>query len=301
MKARLQHNSKYRKSTRIFIISVLVIGFGLLLPKAMSLVSEIVMSPVHAVNLWLEESSSLVPTFIRDRQSLEAEIKDLKNQLAVENKADLTQRRVIEENDRLRNLLGADNETRVAAAVIARPNELPYDLLEIDRGAKDGIEVGSPVFIGRDIVIGLVVHAADSYSFVQLITSPGFTATAFISGPNVVVNLEGVGGGVAKVKVPQGISLNVGNLVYLPSIEPGVYGRISAIENEPTQPEQFGYITPDIPISGLFQVSVGKQSQISKSTAVIDANILKIIQSDLVVEGLSVATTTEEIEVEVSE
>jgi hypothetical protein len=165
-------------------------------------------------------------------------------------------------------------------------------LLQIDRGSNHGIEIGAPVFIGRDIVLGLVVHATTKYSFVELITTPDFKATAFISGPDVVVTLEGLGGGVARVLVPQGVPISVGNMVYLPSVEPGVFGRISYVENRPTQPQQYGYITPDIPISGLHKVAVGKLSQISQSTEVIDERITELIRNKLLVPDVSVGTTS---------
>jgi cell shape-determining protein MreC len=301
MKVRLRHNSKDKRPLRVVAFVLLIIVIGMLLPRLFSVVSTIVMSPIHATNSWLNESSSLIPTFLRNRVELEDEIKSLKQALVVAERSDVTQQRLWEENNRLRSLLGAASEERIAAAVIARPNELPYDLLQIDRGSNSGVEVGSPVFIGKDVVIGLVVHVATDYSFVQLVTSPGFAASAFISGPNVVVAMEGMGSGVARVRVPQGVPLAIGNLVYLPSVEPGIFGRISYIENRPTQPEQYGYISPDIAISGLYQVAIGKLSQITRSTTEIDERILKEMRTQLLVENLSVgilsstttATTTE--------
>jgi len=277
---------------QVVLVSFLVIGMLLVMPRIASFVSGVVMYPFHASAIWLDESSSLVPTFIRDRVSLQEKIAGLENELVVAAKVDLTQQRMLEENNYLRNLLGVGAQERTAAAVIARPNELPYDFLQIDRGRAHGIEVGAPVFIGQDIVIGLVAYTASQYSFVELITTPGFEASAFITGPNVAVTMEGMGGGVARVRVPQGISLTTGSLVYLPSIEPGVFGRISYVENLPTQPEQYGYITPDIAMSGLHRVSVGKLSQISRSVEEIDEKISEIIKKQLLVDGISVATST---------
>lgn len=288
MRARSRHNNKRRRIYQVVFFSIAFIGVGILLPSLMSAVSATVMYPIHVTNTWLDESSSLVPTFIRDRRSLNSEIEELKNQVVIASRSNLTQQRLVEENDRLRKLLGADTESRVAAAVIARPNELPYDLLQIDRGSLHGIEVGSPVFVGKDIVIGLVVHTAQEYSFVELITNPGFEATAFISGPDVVVTMEGYGGGVARVRVPQGIPVQAGDLVYLPSVEPGVFGRISHVENRPTQPEQYGYISPDIAISSVFLVSVGKQSQITRSPEEIDERILEQMRTELLVKNVTV-------------
>ncbi len=260
------------------------------------------MAPVHGVNQWLENSSSLVPTFFRDRRSLEQQIEDLENRLSISERTSLTQQRLWEENNRLRGLLGVADDERLLAAVIARPSELPYDLLQIDRGSDHGVEIGAPVFVGRDEVVGLVVHVAPTYSFVEMLTTPGFETPVFISGPNVVVTMEGRGGGVARVRVPQGVPLAVGDLVYLPSVEPGVFGRLSYIENQPTQPEQYGYISPDIPLSGIYQVAVGKQSQIAQSVTVVDEQVRSLIEQSLLRSTLmnqelgttSTATTSEE-------
>lgn len=297
MKVTSRHSSKYRKPVRVVLASVFVIFVGFWLPALFSYVASVIMYPVHATNVWLEESTSLVPTFIRDRQSLEAEIKDLNNQLVVSSRVGVTQQRLLEENARLRSLLGANDEGRVLAAIIARPDELPYDLLQIDRGARHGVEVGAPVFVGKDTVIGLVLHVSEEYSFVELFTTPNFEATVFISGPNVVATMEGRGGGVARVRVPQGIPITVGNLVHVPSVEPGVFGRISYVENRPTQPEQYGYITPELSISSLFQVSVGPLSQISRSVDEIEDRIQDDIKTQLLINemvtvGVSTSTAT---------
>jgi len=262
------------------------------MPAAFSLVATVVMSPFHATNQWLQESSSLIPTFFRERQSLLGEIKELESELQINSRTDITQQRLFSENNRLRGLLGASKENRIAAGVIARPDTLPYDFLQIDRGANDGIEIGAPVFVGTDIVIGLVVHTAGNYSFVELFTTPGFEATIFLSGPDVVATMQGMGGGVARVSLPQGISLQIGNLVLVPSIEPGVFGRIAYIENEATQPEQYGYVTPNMSLNSLYQVSVGRVSQISQSIEEIDERVRKEIESRLVVEGVSLEVST---------
>lgn len=297
MRARLIHNSKKRRRIQIVFFSLLFILIAILLPKITSTITSAFFYPVHVTSVWINESSSLIPTFVRSRVALEEQIESLENKLVIAQNTSLTQQRLLEENNHLRSLLGADGEDRIAASVIARPNELPYDFLQIDRGSKHGVEVGAPVFVGKDVVIGLVVHVAEEYSFVEMITTSGFKASAFISGPDVAVTMEGMGGGVARVRVPQGVPLMGGNLVYLLSVEPGVFGRISYIENRPTQPEQYGYITPDISMLGLHSVSVGHLSQISRSTSEIDERILKYMSTQLMVYDISMGlpTTTEAV------
>jgi hypothetical protein len=143
----------------------------------------------------------------------------------------------------------------------------------------------------------LVVHVSFEYSFVELFTSHGFSATSFVLGPNMVADLEGMGGGIARVRLPQGVLLREGDLVVLPSIEPGMFGEIVRVENESTQPEQFGYVAPNISLASLHIVSVGPLSQIAQSPSEIDQAIREEIRKSLVVpsvleEGASTTATT---------
>ncbi|MEZ4195617.1 MAG: rod shape-determining protein MreC [Candidatus Paceibacterota bacterium] len=256
MRGNSRHTSRKRlRFGIVFTVVVLLVGF--FFPKIISGISFVVLYPVHAVSVWYQTSESSVPKYLRVKSDLVKEIESLKKQIANENGTQLSIRRLLEENMQLRAATNFGTTTnRLTARVMAQPSRLAYDLLQIDKGLVDGITVGSPVFIGFDTVIGVVVHATANYSFVELITTPGFESTSYVVGPNVFATLEGVGGGVARVRVPQGIPLKEGNLVLLPSIDSGVYGEIISVENPPTQPVQYGYVTPPVSLQGILYVSV---------------------------------------------
>lgn len=292
MKRRWHRNSRKRRLVEVSIAVLFVCGLVLLMPRIATTVSSVFMYPFHVTSTWLRESDDAIPTFFRDRQTMREEIERLEDELRIAKNNTVTEQHLLQENTHLRSLLGVTTESRIAAAVIARPNELPYDLLQIDQGASAGIEVGAPVFVGQDVAIGLVTHVASEYSFVELFTSPDFEATVFISGPNIVATIEGYGGGVARVRVPQGIPLTVGNLVYLPSIESGVFGRISFVENLPTQPQQYGYVMPDIAISELHRVAVGRVSQIARDPSEVDAAIQEYLSTSLLIPDLTLGVAT---------
>ncbi|MBP6923955.1 MAG: rod shape-determining protein MreC [Candidatus Pacebacteria bacterium] len=287
MKVHSRHNSKTNKQkriTQVFFIAIVILLLGVALPFVFTLVGRIALYPVHLTSEWIRTSSDRLPMFLRDQQKLITDIESLENELAIAVSTDLTQQRLFEENMWLRQLLSVDGKERIAAAVIARPTELPYDLMQIDRGSDDGIIEGAPVYIGADNVIGIVTHTSAHYSFVELFTTPGFSATAYISGANVMTTLEGFGGGVARVSVPQGIPLNVGNLVHVPSIDPGVFGRVEYVENRPTQPEQYGYITLPSPVSGIRYVAVASEIVTPVEPPQIEERVRRIITDALIVD-----------------
>jgi hypothetical protein len=274
----------------LLIVSLLLLG--LLVPIVVRTAGAIVIYPVQQVQQWLEQSSMVLPVLWRDKIEMQSELKELEQEVAELSRKDLTQQRLFEENNRLRTLLGDPKIERTLAVVVAKPADLPYDLLQIDQGSRAGIAVGSPVYIGGDSVIGLVSDVYPNHSFVTLLTTPDFLATVFLSGANVTATLEGLGGGVARVKIPQGISMQIGDLVHVPSIQPGLYGQIAWVESEPTQPEQFGYITPTIPIASLYQVAVGQPSQISTDPAQLLSYIRSIENDLLLVKNIPLATST---------
>ncbi len=298
MKLHSRHTSKKSKRTqqivRVVVISVALVCFGLVVPRLFSLAGKIVMAPVHSVHTWIQTSDSRLPQYFRDRSELINRIAELEQAVAIASGTDLTQQRLYEENQWLRQLLGVQNDSRVAAAVIARPGQLPYDYLQIDRGTIDGIQAGAPVYVGKDNVIGVVTSTTERYSFVELFTTPGFSTTAFISGANVMATIDGHGGGIARVRVPQGVPLQVGDLVHLPSLDPGVFGRVAYLENEPSQPEQFGYIALSQPVSSLHYVSVGKEVIHPSEPPVIEERVRAVITQAMNINTaqLNLASTT---------
>ena len=294
MKYPSRRNSKRSKITSTVAITCVVILLGLLLPWLFTSVSRLVLTPFHLVHTWYNDSNAPLPMFLRDRSALVDQITALENELAIAGVTDLTTQRLFNENMWLRELLGAPSEKRIAAAVIARPNQLPYDLLQIDRGSMKGIVLGAPVYIGLDAVIGTVVSVSEQYAFVQLFTHPDFRATAFISGANIVAPLEGYGGGVARVRVPQGIALTIGSVVHLPSIHPGAFGKIAWIENDPSQPEQYGYIVLPESIQAIQYVAVAPNTVPTSEAPILEERIQTLINSQFVASTTPlVATTTD--------
>lgn len=230
-----------------------------------------------------------------------AQVEKLQQSAAVSGGTKLSVERLLVENMALRAATNFGTTTnRVVSRVIAQPSRLTYDHLQIDKGSQSGIVVGAPVFIGLDTVVGVVVYTAPTYSLVELVTTPGFTSTAYVVGPNIFAALEGMGGGVARVRVPQGVNLEVGNLVLLPSVSSGVYGEIVSLENPPSQPEQYGYVTPPISLQSLFYVSVALDIPMPVTAAEVDANIQKQVRDyfklnthDQIVASTSVSSTTQ--------
>lgn len=261
----LTKKANYRRTLlirRIVLVaaSVLVlILLYLVVPQVARAVASVVWYPFDMVRIWVAESGSSLPQYLRERSALVGELDELKAQIATQRGTENTVRKLQIENDIFREQISAVKDTRILARVIGRPNQLPYDMLMLDRGSAHGVQAQSPVFAGSDQVIGFVSKVQEKTSLVTLVTTAGFSSSAYVIGPNIHTFAEGVGGGVLRVRVPQGILLQTGDLVILPALDSGVYGAVSLVEAVPTQPEQFGYVSADVSLQSLYYVSVGAE------------------------------------------
>lgn len=227
----------------------------------------VVWYPFDMVRVWVAESGSSFPQYIRARSTLIAELESYKIANSIERGDESTIIKLQIENDAFRLQLGAVPEERLLARVIARPNQLPYDMLMLDRGRNHGVVENAPVFLGKDQVIGFVSIVHDATSLVTLITTPGFIASAYVFGPNIYTETEGMGGGILRVRVPQGILLSAHDLVMMPALDSGVYGEIAYIEAAPSQPEQYGYVRTSVPLQSLYYVSVAREPMVTHTFA----------------------------------
>jgi len=260
-----RHNS-FKKKVGI-AISIVLVGLFLLyaVPQAVRFSVSLIWMPYDAVRVWVLESEQSLPVYLRERHELDTTIRDLERELAQATGSDESYKRLEQENNELRELLDSLPPSRVLARVTARPNQLPYDVIMIDQGSRDGIVLHAPVFTGRDQVIGVITNVFENSAHATLVTTPGFMATAYVYGPNIYTTTEGMGSGVLRVRVPQGIALNEQDVVILPALDSGVFGVIAQVETSPTRPERYGYVIADTSLQSLRYVSVGREPAVTHS------------------------------------
>lgn len=227
-------------------------------PKLLSKVASVVFTPIYATENWLQNSGESFPYFFRDRMALVAEIRALKALTPEGGVHKVAINALTHENEELRRLGLADAPHRILAGVIGRPPEMPYDVLIIDRGGDDGVVEGAPVYSAKTAVIGVVARVYAKSAVVELLTSPGFKTAVYLYGPNIFAQAEGEGGGVLRVGVPQGITIKPGDIAVVPSVDLGVFGEVTHIESLPTDPAQYGFVTPNVALQSLRLVTVGR-------------------------------------------
>lgn len=246
-------NSPFRALVFVVLAFLVLIFGGGLIKSVVSLVT----APLYSTQNYFETSESTVPTYLRSRAELDAEIQHLTQVISSNEGINATLRLVMNENTELRALLGASTSARIGAGVIARPPFTPYDTIIIDKGSDDGIVERAPVYYGAGKVLGYVRSVFRDSAHVTLISSPGMESTVYVFGPNIFTTAHGEGGGTVRLSVPQGIKIERGNLVILPSIDTGVVGEISDIQSIPTEPEQHAYVAFETPLQSIRLVSVG--------------------------------------------
>lgn len=228
---------------------------------------------IQVVRSYFAQSGAVLPSYIRDRNELLRTIESLREELAARSGDMATIQRLSHENEELRRQFAEVKEERIRAGVIARPPSVPYDMLVLDRGSMHGILEGALVYHEGNHGIGIVSQVYPESSLVTLFSTPGSEITVYIYGPNVFAYAYGEGGGVMRISVPQGVALNEGDPVVLPSLDSGDVGVIERIVSLPAQPEQNAYVAFPVSLQSIRSVSVGKSPLMPRSYEDIAPNL----------------------------
>ncbi len=213
----LKHRKPSGVSTsKIVVIIIAVLLLGFLIGRSIWLRN----SAVNSTNSALQNGNSfysflsILPNLFSSKSTLIREIETLKGeneslQLSVVELGALTY-----ENQRLREEIHMKPEGPfVHASVMARPPQIAFDTLLINRGEQDGVEVGDRVLVSERIIAGLVVETRPQNSIVALNSDSGNSFTAFVARTGEAIEIKGVGAGNFSAKTVSDFDIKEGDSI----------------------------------------------------------------------------------------
>lgn len=200
-----------------------------------------------------------------DYETLLEENRELQRTVA-ELQVEIVQLREIERDyDRLSGLVNYaaqhTDQSVVTANVIARDTSSYLRWIILNRGARDGIQVGNPVISDLGLV-GQVENVAANMAWVRLANDPGSLINVQTQGSRAEGLLIGqLQGGMRMEKIPQTQLMEVGDLVltsglggtFPPDI---VIGQVTSVRKPPAELFQTAEVRPTVDYNNLDIVMV---------------------------------------------
>lgn len=238
-------NTTSRNLQTIVFVLIAVGMIALALGGYLTPLTRVVFSPFINAQTWIYSRYQAVQDFIRAPQDiarlqqrnlqLEAQVSQLQAQI-IDLQQQLSETRIL---SALVEFARANPENRYqAAAVIGRDPSPFLRYIIINRGSDDDIRRGMPV-VTQQGLIGRIDAVTANAARVQLITDSSAVVNAKIQPSGAQAVLKGqITGDLILELIPQGVQLDVGNLVltsglggvYPPNI---VIGQISGIRSQP--------------------------------------------------------------------
>lgn len=143
------------------------------------------------------------------------------------------------------------NTDALAATVLARPPQTPYDVLIIDAGETDGVIAGASVRLPEGPMLGTIAESYSRRARVLLNSSPGVETEAVLERGNVPVTLVGSGSGNFRIVVPRDTEVEAGDAILSADIHARLLAVVGGVKMEST--DSFKEILAGSPIN-LFNV-----------------------------------------------
>ncbi len=174
-----------------------------------------------------------VESFFVDKQSLAAE----RDRLLTENTALVVENGLLRAKvEDLTKLVGTrtESEQGIVAGVLARPPISPYDVLIVDRGSMDEVEVGVLAFGNGGTPLGTVAATTKHSSRVLLFSAPGRESAASVGENRIPITLIGQGSGAFTTEVSKDAGIVVGDQVYVAGPGSLPVGTVIAVLTDPS-------------------------------------------------------------------
>jgi rod shape-determining protein MreC len=240
-------NTTSRNLQTIVFVLIAVGMIALALGGYLTSLSRIFLNPLIEVQAWVYSRFQVAQDLLRAPQDiarlqqrnaqLEAQVSQLQAQI-IELQQQLTEARIL---SALVDFARANPENRYqAAAVIGRDPSPFLRYIIINRGSDDNIRRGMPVVTQQGLV-GRIEAVTANAARVQLITDSASVVNAKIQPSGAQAVLKGQASGDLLLDlIPQGVSIEVGNLVLTSGLGGGyppniVIGQIAGIRSQPQE------------------------------------------------------------------
>lgn len=240
-------NTTTRNLQTIVFVLIAVGMIALALGGYLTSLSRIFLNPLIEVQAWVYSRFQVTQDLLRAPQDmarlqqrnaqLEAQVSQLQAQI-IELQQQLTEARIL---SALVDFARANPENRYqAAAVIGRDPSPFLRYIIINRGSDDNIRRGMPVVTQQGLV-GRIEAVTANAARVQLITDSASVVNAKIQPSGAQAVLKGqASGDLLLDMIPQGMSIEVGNLVLTSGLGGGyppniVIGQIAGIRSQPQE------------------------------------------------------------------
>ena len=202
----------WRSALVVVVVLALVYGLSFVAPTAFSSASHAVAYPFWKAKQSAESYSFQLRSFFSDKADLIDENRELKQELAGLRGRLSGYTLLREENERLRERLGMlPQEEATLAAVLARPPQVPYDVLIINGGRRAGIEDRDRVLLGDGVLLGEVEEVSARTARVLLFSSARQETPVSVQGDDeAIFTAVGRGGGVFQLELPRSVEIEEG-------------------------------------------------------------------------------------------
>lgn len=248
----LQRNKGRGKYAKPIIVLLAVFVFGAVGFSLFNSVLLSIVSPLWEADNRFSQGLKNIGTYFASKNSLAEENEALRRELtSLELQAAALRSGRVQEGILLELAGRRGEENTVAATVLARPPQTPYDVLIVDAGANDGAVGGAEVHLPEGPGLGMVseIHAREAR--VTLYSSSGVETEAVLERGNLPVTLVGAGGGNFRIIVPRDTEVEAGDAILSPGIRARLLAIVGGVKMEST--DSFKEIIAKSPVN-IFEV-----------------------------------------------
>ncbi len=193
--------------------------------------------------------------FFARNNTLAAENAALKDELARFQERAAAYGALKEENSTLRSMVRFTQTSQgITAPVVSSYHASPYGTFLIAASVNDAIAPGDIVLSETGFAVGKIADVGETHTLVRAAFQSGTQIDVVVG--NAAVSATGEGSGNARVNVPRGIDVQVGDTVIAPGFAGHPVGIVGKVEEVSTTAEQKVYIVLPVNVSLLRFVHV---------------------------------------------